>query len=341
MPADSFTREQHELLIAHYERVAPLLVRSFGGTPFIAGFVPDWGTKRMVFEEGLREPPASIPTVQVTLGGGPIAFATVSENSLLWQAHRGAISYLGWSPTHEDPTRVAFGRVLLEPSGVATIAMVKEAAVLLRALLQSYGLQCMVLLGGFAGAALWIPFSDAPGYGPVRLRLDEFADEAARAHPALLTAAHPLAERGDRVHIATSSNAVGRYSALPYTLRALDALPVVAPIAWEEFDALDPGTVTAADFIARLAAKGDVFAGQVTSIGAQSSASFIASGQGGGGASASTFSRSTASRAGESSKPRSRFSTTVSRAMLTSCARNRSRAGSFPIRQRVKTSTPS
>ncbi|MBC5799225.1 MAG: hypothetical protein GIX03_03340 [Candidatus Eremiobacteraeota bacterium] len=274
---DAFTAEQRRILLAHYERVAPLLVRSFGGTPCVAMFIPDWSTKVPVFEETLRHAPPSIPTVRVGLRAGPATFAAVAENAVLWQAHRGAIGFMSWAPTRDDPARASFGRILLEPSGSATIGMVKEGALAVRALLASYGLDAIVLLGGLVGLALWVPFSDAPEYEPLRLRLDALAEEAARAHPALLTTMHPLAERGDRVHIATSSNAVGRFSALPYSLRALDALPVVAPIAWDELDALDPGAVTAVELPQRLAARGDVLATQVAALGGQAAAPFIAS----------------------------------------------------------------
>jgi hypothetical protein len=98
-----FTREQHDLLIAHYERVAPLLTASFAGTPLVAGFVHDWATRTMTFEMSLTHPPASIPTVQVPLHSGSGMFAAVAENTVMWQAHRGAVSFFGWSPTQSEP----------------------------------------------------------------------------------------------------------------------------------------------------------------------------------------------------------------------------------------------
>ena len=229
----------------------------------------------MTFEEGLHQPPSSIPTVDVALKHGPATFAALANNAIMWQAHRGAIAFLGWSPTPGDPARVAYGRILLEPSGLATSAMVKETARIFRAQLQSHGLRAIPLLGGESGMALWIPFVDGPTYGAIRARLDALADEVAREHPTLVTTRRPISERGDRVHVAASSNAVGRFSALPYTLRALDALPVVTPIAWDELASLDIGAFTATTFADRLAARGDVFAGEVVAIGGQTSLAFL------------------------------------------------------------------
>ncbi len=272
----TFTPEQHALLTLHYQRVAPLMTASFGGTPLVAGFVHDWATKVMTYEESLAHPPASIPTVQVQLRHGPATFACVAENAVMWQAHRGAIALLGWSPARSDPARVGFGRVLLEPSGLATIEMVQAGALVIRSALDAVGLGSVLVHGGEGGLHVWIPFSDAPPYDEVRARLDALAAKAAEAHPALLTTARPVAERGDRVHMAASSNAVGRFSSLPYSLGALDALPVFAPIGWDEIATCQSGDVTAANLPTRLAAKGDVFAKAVAAIGEQRSERFLA-----------------------------------------------------------------
>ncbi len=271
-----FSPEQHALLMAHYERVTPLLVASFGGTPLVAGFVHDWATKAMTYEESVTAP-KTIATISVPLRAGPAPFATVAANTILWQAHRGAISLLGWSPTPADPARVAFGRIILEPCGIAAAQMVKDGAVVFRDLLSAAGLRSIVLLNGDGGLALWIPFSDAPAFDAVRARLDALASEAATAHPSLLTTAHPLSERGDRVHVACGSNAVGRFSALPYSLRARDELQVFTPIGWSELAEMNSGDVTAANFPTRLASHGDVFAKEVSAIGAQPSSDFLSS----------------------------------------------------------------
>ncbi len=209
--------------------------------------------------------------------GGTIYFPPLSgntplaENALSWQAHRGAVEFLSWSPAGDDPSAVAFARILLTQAGTATEAMVKEAALVFRGLLERAGIRAIPLLG-VGGIALWIPFGDRPPYPPIRAWLHTVAREAETRHTKLISAEWPLSERGNRVHVAVDSNAPGRWSALPYSLRGFDCLPMVTPIRWDELATMWSGDVAAHNSGERLAAAGDVFAGEAAEIGDQRSA---------------------------------------------------------------------
>ncbi len=125
-----------------------------------------------------------------------------------------------------------------------------------------------LLLSGVDAPALWIPLSDAPRYPEVRAWLHRFTDLATLRNPTLFTT-DPNTAGGDRIHLHISSNAPGRHSALPYSLRAREHLPMCTPIRWEELDDLSDGEVTASNCSQRFAAVGDVFASEVERIGAQ------------------------------------------------------------------------
>lgn len=129
------------------------------------GFVLDWATRTMVFEEPLTHAPrAGLATIDVGLHDGHAPYIAFSEATIADAAPRGASALLGWSPTSKRPDRAACARISLEPSGLATIAMIEAAAASLRARL--------------AEISLWIPFADAPAYGLLRAALDAFAAEA-------------------------------------------------------------------------------------------------------------------------------------------------------------------
>ncbi len=85
------------------------------------------------------------------------------------------------------------------------------------------------MLDGRHGAALFTPFADRPAYEALRHWLHGVADAAVAQSPALLTTeTHPTAPR---IHVAVSSNAVGRCSSLPYTLAGTPQLGMVTPIS--------------------------------------------------------------------------------------------------------------
>ncbi len=270
------THADHEALLAHYGRVGPLLVKQFGPIPLVAGFVPDWGSGAAVFEAWVEKPvPPSIATVVVHSTHYAGRFVALAENALLWQAHRGAVELLSWSPTRDDPSAVAFARILLTQAGTATEAMVKEAALVFRELLERAGIRAIPMLGGVGGVSLWIPFCDRPAYPPVRAWLHAVAREAEARHPKLISAEWPLSERGNRAHVAVDSNAPGRWSALPYSLRGFDGLPMVTPIGWDELATMWSGDVAAHNSGERVAAFGDVFVGEAAEIGDQRSATVL------------------------------------------------------------------
>src|SRR5665213_1360617 len=94
-------------------------------------------------------------------------------------------------------------------------------------------------------------------YAAVRAWLQEGAETAVDRNGELLTT-DPHDQKTQRVHVNVGSNAVGRYSALPYTLLGTPNLDMVTPIAWRELDTVANGFSTAANSAERLA-RGDVF----------------------------------------------------------------------------------
>ncbi|HLI94496.1 MAG TPA: hypothetical protein VKT72_00235 [Candidatus Baltobacteraceae bacterium] len=224
-------------VLRYYESIIPLLVRHFAGIPIVAASFPD----------GSQAPPRWF---------GP------HENALTWLLHRGAIEFHSWTPIPGDPLRARFGRVLLELEPGAPLQKIVPAAYALRDAIASRGLHAIPVLSGESGVALWIPFDDGPQYAAVRGLLHDVADEAIARHPDILTA-DPLVRCDGRVHVHVSSNAPGRFSALPYSLRGDDRLSVCAPLHWDEIDRVLPGSVNAESFANRFAAVGDVFGEQL------------------------------------------------------------------------------
>ena len=108
-------------------------------------------------------------------------------------------------------------------------------------------LDAIPLVDGIGGIALWLPFSEAPPATRMRSKLQRLALRAAATHP--------------RVRIDAATNAPGRYSPLPYSLRGMPNLPVCSPVEWAELEGLRSAIVCSAEsFPARIAARGDLFA---------------------------------------------------------------------------------
>jgi len=223
-------------LRAHYERVAPLLHAAFGGMPIVSASFPQglgtkayWHTKPLPLE--------------------PSVFA--------WCLNKlQAVEFHSWFPAPGAHDRCGIARIFLETAGEATDAQLRDAARLTRAALNAVGLDAMLMVDGMGGIALLVPFDDRPQYSDVRVWLHGLANALATVHGGLFTT-EPNTRGGSLVHIHVSHNAPGMFSALPYSARGLENLPIALPIPWELLDTMPTASITIAEFPAHFAQYGD------------------------------------------------------------------------------------
>jgi len=200
--------------------------------------------------------PADVATVVVDGPHGRYRYLALSAGGLRWLCeHAGAVEFHGWGCTAENPERAAFARILLEhdapPAGdgvrgtprqrdaskdAETLGALSDGALLLRAQLRELGLQAIPLLSGTNGIALWVPLSDGPPYVALRGWLHTVSNEAVRRYPQRFST-EPNTHASGRIHLHVGTNAPGRYSALPYSLRGDDELRVCTPVTWTRFAA--------------------------------------------------------------------------------------------------------
>ena len=252
-PGDTATADE---LRAHYSRVAPLLHAAFGGMPIgSASFPQGLGTKAYWHTKPLPlEPPV---------------FAWCLDKLQ-------AVEFHSWFPAPGAQDRCGHARIFLEAAGTATDAHLREAARLTRAALRTHGFDAILMLDGTGGIALLVPFDDQPAYDDVRIWLHGFANALATAHGSRFTT-EPNTHGGSLVHIHVSHNAVRMFSALPYSARGLDGLPIALPIPWELLDTMPTASIKVAAFPAHFAQHGDTLFNERHRIGEQNFTRFTPS----------------------------------------------------------------
>lgn len=254
-------------VIGHYERFAETIGATFAGIPFTTVFLPQGFAGSEVRVSQLHTAvPAHVPTVDVLTRCGSHPYLALTPAGLLWRVHGYGIGFESWSPTAADPLRARFGRILVEPTGSASVAMVRDAAESVLRVLAGIGIDAAIAIDG-PRIALWIPFDDAPDYPELRAWLQSVCEDAIRADAGLFETKR--GEPRDRVRLSLRTNAPGQGSSLPYTLRCLPDFPVVLPIRRDELHVYDFAAISIEEAASRLAALGDVFAGEVARIGPQ------------------------------------------------------------------------
>lgn len=236
-------------VLAYYAGCAALLEASFTGAPIVFADFP----------RGFHAPPRFRVT-QIPLSSARIGWLVQREY---------AVEFHGWASMPGEPERLNFGRILLDPPrGEHSFKDVRDAALRLREQLQAAGYDAIPVVDGLGGITLWLPFAQAPPATKIRVRLQRLCARVAALDPdRLCTGALPS---GTRVRLDASSNAPGRYSVLPYSLRGTPALPVCTPVSWDELRKQRAAIVcTAETWSARFDKHGDLFADGAIALASQ------------------------------------------------------------------------
>jgi DNA primase len=163
-------------------------VRHVAGIPLIYSTYPSGLGDDGVYHKSITDAPSTIATVHVMTSTGSHKYVRLNAHNLTWLvAGRFAVELHSWSPALNDPQRAAFGRITLAPNGSARIDRVIASMELLRDALSNENLRSIAILDGFRGAAVWIPFDDAPGYARLGPWLHAFASLKARVARRLAT----------------------------------------------------------------------------------------------------------------------------------------------------------
>jgi DNA ligase D-like protein (predicted polymerase) len=152
-------------------------------------------------------------------------------------------------------------RLDLDPTPGVPFSAVREAAVVLRELLEEKGLRGWPKTTGKRGIHVYVRLAPEWDSYEVRAAGVAVARELERRRPDLLTAAWWKEERGARVFVDYNQNAPHKTVFGAWSVRAKVGGQVSAPFRWEEIGDVDPDALTIATVPARLAAEGDPWAG--------------------------------------------------------------------------------
>jgi DNA primase len=167
------------------------------------------------------------PVIDVPIHGDNERYPKLSADRIVGLTRHGGVEFHSWSPSPDDPTRVRFARLLFEHT--ATRSRLYEAVRIMQALIhEEDGFFGPLVFDGGTGAALYFPFADAPSYEDVRAWLRARRETAAERYPDAVTL-EPNTHLSDKTHLHFSSNAVGRFSALPYSARGHTHFPIALP----------------------------------------------------------------------------------------------------------------
>lgn len=227
-------------LIAYYAQVAALMLPHLVDRPVALLRAPSGVTGSMFFQKHAeartlphveRLPPSLDPDHGALL-------AISSEEGLLSAAQMNVIELHTWNATRhaiEKPDRIVFD---LDPGSGVTWQQVKEAATLLRALLDELELKSFIKTSGGKGLHVVLPLKPALGWDEVKQFSGDVVRHLARVIPQRFVAKSGPDNRVGRIFVDYLRNGRGATTAAAWSARARPGMGISVPIEWDELPEL-------------------------------------------------------------------------------------------------------
>jgi bifunctional non-homologous end joining protein LigD len=181
--------------------------------------------------------------------------------TLVYLANQGCITPHVWLSRIDKldyPDKLIFD---LDPPS-DDFAIVREAALALREVLDAIGLPPFVMTTGQSGLHVAVPLDRSADFDTVRAFARDVAELVAGRHPDRFTTAGRKKKRRGRLFLDYLRNSYGQHGAAPYAVRPRPAAPIATPLDWDELH--DPDltarSYTMRNIVRRLGQKDDPWA---------------------------------------------------------------------------------
>ncbi|MFC4372698.1 non-homologous end-joining DNA ligase [Nocardia halotolerans] len=252
-------------LVRYYQAVAAPLLSAIGDRPVLLERYPDGASGKSWFQKRVpKTAPDWLRTVEVSTPNGTTSDALVAHDlaHVLWAVNQGCLGFHVW-PNHVPDLRVTDElRIDLDPSPGIGFDDLRRAAVRTRELLTELGIDCRVKTSGSRGLHIYAMLAPRWDGYEVRAAAVALARELERRHPEEITAQWWKEERGTRVFIDYNQNAPHKTVFGAWSVRPKVGGQVSTPITWDDLDTVVPDELTLATVPARLAERGDPWAGR-------------------------------------------------------------------------------
>jgi bifunctional non-homologous end joining protein LigD len=260
-------------LLRYYRAIAPVLVPHLKHRPFTMRRYPDGAHGKAFFQ---KDAPTHMPDwiatyrALVSTRESPrerkwVDFPVVNDElSLLWMVNMGCIDMNTWYSRVDKPERPDFVLFDLDPTPEVPWSQTVEVALIVKELLDALGLESFPKTSGGKGFHVLVPIDRRATFDDTRGFAEHVAGAIARTHPNLATTEWSKARRRG-VLIDSNQNGEGKTIASVYSVRPKPNAPVSTPLTWDEVnDKLNPSIYTMPVVLERVKAKGDLYAGMLT-----------------------------------------------------------------------------
>ena len=250
-------------LASYYATMVPSILPHVRGRPVtMERFPAGIDRKGFIQKDVSKGFPAWLERAEVPKKDGTVHHPLVTDTrSLLWIANQNCITPHVWTSRAPDLYHPDICVFDLDPS-VEDAGMLRDAALLLRGVLEELGLPSWVKTSGSKGFHIAVPLDGKMETGSVAGFAHAVGTLLVARDPAHLTQEFHKKDRGKRILIDTGRNGYSATFAAVYAVRARPGAPISAPCTWDELESgdVEPQTFTLRNIADRVGDVGDLWA---------------------------------------------------------------------------------
>ncbi|MEO6573443.1 MAG: DNA ligase D, partial [Polyangiaceae bacterium] len=225
-------------LARYHELVVPLLLPYADHRPLALVRCPE-GTKAKCFFQKKRWA-GSPSSVHPGKAAGQEVLYVTDANGLISLVQFGAVELHGWGSRFPHAAKPDWIVMDLDPDEGLPFPKVIEAALEMREVLRSIGLESFVKTTGGKGLHIVAPFEPEFTWTEVKSLTQAIAHDFARRKPEDFTANMAKRARTGKIFVDYHRNGEGATAVLPYSPRTKPGMTVAMPVPWRDLRHVDP-----------------------------------------------------------------------------------------------------
>ena len=252
-------------LVKYYSDIAPYILPHLYNRPFVMKRYPHGLTGEAFYQKEIPDyAPDWIIRRPVEHTEKIINYIICNDRAtLIWLANQACIEMHAWLARLENLTCPDIAVMDMDPAEGATFADILEISLLVKRILDEFGIKCFPKTSGSRGVHLFIPLEPVYSWQKVTRSMKYVAELAQNVYPDKVTLERKVEKRAGKVYLDYLQNGRGKTMAFQYSLRPRPGAPVSTPLLWEEImeGSIQPEDYNINTIFNRISRHGDVFAG--------------------------------------------------------------------------------
>jgi len=250
-------------LVQHYLRLRDPIMSTMGHRPVLMQRFPDGAEGPSFFQKRVPQSrPDWLHTAIVSTPNGTESEALVIADlaHVVWAVNIGCLGFHVWPSRADDAEHSDELRLDLDPQPGTDFTKAREAAFVVKELLDEVGVRAWPKTTGNRGIHVYVRLESRWDAYDVRRAAVAIARELERRRPDLLTAAWWKEERGERIFLDFNQNAPHKTVFGAWSVRARAGAQVSTPLSWDGLADVHADELTLANVADRYEANGDPWA---------------------------------------------------------------------------------